>query len=269
MKSAAVFKRSVPFNCFCNQHLNRIRQALSVTTALPILTLLLASPVKAADLSAHEHGVANLALAQEGHEISISFTAAADSVIGYEHEPTNKKEQEALYHADEILHHPEKWLSLPANCELEERTVSLPFLDAEGHKERHHAHDDHEDHDEHDHDEHHDEHDHDEHHDEHDHDEHHDEHDHDEHHDEHDHDEHHDEHDHDEHHDEHDHDEHHDHGHVDVEASYTFHCDSEAVSPLELKLFSQLPYLELLRIEAVSERTVVVTEWEGDGSLDW
>ncbi len=259
MQSAA-FKRPAPFNYFRNQRLNTAQRAFSVTTALPILALLLANPVKAADLSAHEHGVAHLALAQDGHEISISFTAAADSVIGYEHEPTNKKEQEALYHADEVFHHPEKWLSLPANCELEERTVSLPFLDSEGHKERHHADDDH-GHDDHDHDEHHDEH-HDDH-DDHDHDEHHDEHDHDEHHDGHDHEEHHDEHGH----DDHDHD--HDHGHVDVEASYTFHCDSEAVSPLELKLFSQLPYLELLRIEAVSERTVVVTEWEGDGSLDW
>ena len=121
---------------------------------------------------------------------------------------------------------------------MEAREVSLPFLSADGHKERHHG----DEHDEHGHDDH----------------------DEKEHtaHDDHKHE------DPDEH--EHGHDGHeHEGGHVDVEASYTFHCDSEQASPLELKLFSQLPYLEQLRIEAVSERTVVVTEWEKDGSLNW
>jgi len=248
MKPVALKKR-FPFSA---------KRVLPLNAALPILSLLwLAAPVNAADLSAHEHGVAHLALAQDGKEISVSFTAAADSVIGYEHAPTNDKELEALHHAEEVLYHPEKWLTLPISCEMEEREVSLPFLSPDGHKERHHA----DDHDEHDHDENeHAAHDHDEH-------------DHDENeHAAHDHDEHdHDENEHAAHdHDEHDHEGHdHEDGHVDVEASYTFHCDSEQASPLELKLFSQLPYLELLRIEAVSERTVVVTEREGDGNLEW
>lgn len=243
MKPVALKKRS-PFSR---------KGSLPLKAALPILSVFwLSTPVVAADLSAHEHGVANLALAQDGKEITVSFTAAADSVIGYEHAPTNDKELEALHHAEEVLYHPEKWLTLPISCEMEEREVSLPFLSPDGHKERHHAND----HDENEHAAHdHDEHDHDENeHAAHDHDEH-------------DHDENeHAAHDHDEHdHEGHDHED----GHVDVEASYTFHCDSEQASPLELKLFSQLPYLELLRIEAVSERTVVVTEREGDGNLEW
>ncbi|MFG1491120.1 DUF2796 domain-containing protein [Oceanospirillum sp. HFRX-1_2] len=244
MKPVALKKRS-PFSR---------KGSLPLKAALPILSVFwLSTPVVAADLSAHEHGVANLALAQDGKEITVSFTAAADSVIGYEHAPGNDKEVEALHHAEEVLYHPEKWLALPISCKLEEREVSLPFLSADGHKERHHA-DEHDGHKEHD-DDAHKEHDHDAH------EEHgHDEHDHDK--------KEHAAHDHDEHDNEHDH-EHEEGGHVDVEASYTFHCDSDQASPLELKLFSQLPYLELLRIEAVSERTVVVTEREGDGSLDW
>ncbi|MDX1397346.1 MAG: DUF2796 domain-containing protein [Oceanospirillum sp.] len=228
---------------------SRFSRSVPLKATLPIL-MALATPLQAGsdvDLSAHEHGVANLTLAQDGKEISISFSAAADSVIGYEHAPGNEKEVEALHHAEEVLYHPEKWLTLPVSCEMEEREVSLPFLSADGHKERHHA----DEHDEHGHDDH----------DEHGHDEHHDGKEHSAH-DDHKHE------DHDEH--EHDHDGHeHEGGHVDVEASYTFHCDSEQASPLELKLFSQLPYLELLRIEAVSERTVVVTEREGDGKLEW
>ncbi len=206
------------------------KRALPLNAALPILSLLwLATPANAADLSAHEHGVANLALAQDGKEISVTFTAAADSVIGYEHAPGNDKEREALHHAEEVFYHPEKWLKLPVSCELEARKVELPFSD--GHSDERGHSDEHGHSDKHGHgDDHHDE----------------------------------------KAHAAHDHDEHeHEGGHVNVEASYTFHCDSDQASPLELKLFSQLPYLELLRIEAVSERTVVVTEREGDGSLDW
>ncbi|WP_086480344.1 ZrgA family zinc uptake protein [Oceanospirillum sanctuarii] len=250
------------------------KRALPLNAALPILSLLwLATPANAADLSAHEHGVANLALAQDGNEVSVIFSAAADSVIGYEHAPTNDKELEALHHAESVFNRPDKWLKLPVSCELEELSVSLPFLAAlDAHDKHGHDHEEH-DHEEHGHD--HEEHDHEEHghdHEEHGHD--HEEHDHEEHghdHEEHDHEEHghdHEEHDHEEH--SHEHKEHdHASGHVDVKASYTFHCDSDQASPLELNLFSQLPYLELLRIEAVSERTVVVTEREGDGSLDW
>jgi len=221
---------------------NRLKHALSPrfsSTFLPLLAGLWMLPVSASDLGAHEHGVANLALVQEGNEISVSFTAAADSVIGYEHAPGNEQERKALHHADEVLHHPEQWLSLPVSCELEERRVSLPFLSSEAHKERHHG-DEHKEEgpakaehenaeyekDDHGHDEHQ--------------------------------------------HDTHKHEtDKHDGGHADVEAHYVFHCDSDQASPLELKLFSQLPYLELLRIEAVSERTVVVSEREGDGRFEW
>jgi len=219
---------------------------ISLRTGLPLLAgaLALTTSLSASanEFGAHEHGIANLAIAQEGKEVSVSFSAAADSVLGYEHPPTNDQEQASLTHAQEVFSHPERWLTLPASCALESKDVDLPFM-AEmteaGHDEHEHEHDEHESHD-------HEEGEHE--------------------HEAHDHDEH-ESHNHEE--GEHDHDGHEHSTHVNVEARYTFHCDSDALSPATLKLFSQLPYLELLRIEAISERTVVVSEQEGDGNLEW
>ena len=218
-----------------------INRALPIRSPLSLLSLRIGLPLlasafaltaslssSASEFGAHEHGIANLAIAQEGKEVSVSFSAAADSVLGYEHPPTNDQEHTSLAHAKEVFSHPERWLALPASCVLESKDVDLPFMAEAGHENHDHDHDE-EAHDDHDHD-------------------------HDE--------EAHDDHDHD--HDGHDHS-----THVNVEARYTFHCDSDALSPATLKLFSQLPYLELLRIEAISERTVVVSEQEGDGNLEW
>jgi hypothetical protein len=227
-----------------------INRALPIRSPLSLLSLRIGLPLlasafaltaslssSASEFGAHEHGIANLAIAQEGKEVSVSFSAAADSVLGYEHPPTNDQEHTSLAHAKEVFSHPERWLALPASCVLESKDVDLPFMAEAGHENHDHDHDEeaHDDHDEEAHD------------------------DHDE--------EAHDDHDHDE--GDHDHDGHDHSTHVNVEARYTFHCDSDALSPATLKLFSQLPYLELLRIEAISERTVVVSEQEGDGNLEW
>jgi len=96
---------------------------------------------------AHEHGVAEMNLAQIGNEIQIELETPSYNVIGFEHKPKNHEQEEVVHEAIETL------------------DVDSPFGDEhhkEGHKDHHeekHGHekkDHHEEkaHDKHDHKEH-------------------------------------------------------------------------------------------------------------------
>ncbi len=209
-----------------------------------LLTLALAGSIMipaAAQQSAHVHGFASINLAIEGDELEIEFVSPADSIVGFEYEPSTAAERKAVKDAIALLQNPEKMFSLPASagCELHE-------VEAERHAEGDHdghGHDEHAKHDDHD------DHDHDEHakHDDHD------DHDHDEHakkddHDDHDHDEHakHDDHDHD--HDKADADE----THSEFHAHYHFDCKNPAIAEIGLRVFKTWPKIEQVRVQALT-----------------
>lgn len=235
---------------------------------LVALALTASAGVHAENFAAHEHGVANLMLSQEGNEVMMELDGASDSLLGFEHQPKTEAEEQAVIKLVKLLNTPDKLTSLARKCQLVDTDLEMPFAVAEhshaGHDDHHKGHDGHDEHKDHDHNEH-KGHDHDEHdHAKHDHEEHKD-HDHDEHdHAKHDHEEH---KDHD--HDEHDHAGHKGSTHSDIRVSYQFDCKGQDVENIQINLFANLPHLEELRVEAVSERRIMVANMDKDGMLKW
>ncbi|RYU45219.1 DUF2796 domain-containing protein [Aliivibrio finisterrensis] len=102
---------------------------------------------------AHVHGVVETNIAQDGDHLLFEITAPGSDVVGFEHAPKNKEQEQLLEQAIAKLKKPNAIFSLPesANCKISEVHVS--------HSMKHADHADH-DHDSHDHDDdsHHEEH---------------------------------------------------------------------------------------------------------------
>lgn len=206
---------------------------------LVALALTASAGVHAENFAAHEHGVANLMLSQEGNEVMMELDGASDSLLGFEHQPKTEAEEQAVIKLVKLLNTPAKLTSLARKCQLVDTDLEMPFAVAEYDHDEHkgHAHDEH-DHAKHDHEEHKD-------------------HDHDE--------DNHDEHDH----AEHSHGEHKGTTHSDIRVSYQFDCKGQDVENIQINLFANLPHLEELRVEAVSERRIMVANMDKDGMLKW
>ena len=92
-----------------------------------------------AQQSAHVHGFASINLAIDDEELEIEFVSPAESIVGFEYEPSNATERKAVADAIALLRDPVKLFVLPASagCELHE-------VEAERHDEDEHAkHDEH------------------------------------------------------------------------------------------------------------------------------
>lgn len=170
-----------------------------------------------AQQSAHVHGFASINLAIDDEELQIEFVSPAESIVGFEYEPSNATERKAVVDAIALLRDPAKLFALPASagCELHE-------VEAERHSEG--------EHDEHGEDEHakhdgHDEHGEDEHAE------------------------------HDEHGDEHAHEDS-DAGetHSEFYAHYHFDCKNTAIEAIGLPLFETWPRIEEVRVQALTPR---------------
>ena len=96
-----------------------------------------------AQQAAHVHGFASINLAIDDDELQIEFVSPAESIVGFEYEPSTAAERKAVAEAIALLRKPEKLFDLPASagCELYE-------VEAEWHAE--YEHDEHADHEEHD-----------------------------------------------------------------------------------------------------------------------
>lgn len=173
-----------------------------------------------AQQSAHVHGFASINLAIDDEELEIEFISPAESIVGFEYEPSSTAERKAVTDAIALLRDPAKLFVLPASagCELHE-------VEAERHAEG--EHDEHAEHDADEHDEH-DEHDED---------------DEDEHAE------------HDEHGDEQAHE---DSGagesHSEFHAHYHFGCKNTAIETIDLRLFETWPRIEEVRVQALTPR---------------
>ena len=100
-----------------------------------------------AQQSAHVHGFASINLAIDDEELQIEFVSPAESIVGFEYEPSTAAERKAVADAIALLRNPAKLFALPASagCELHE-------VEAERHAEGEHdehEHDEHAKHDEH------------------------------------------------------------------------------------------------------------------------
>ena len=98
---------------------------------------------------AHVHGVVETNIAQDGEHLLFEITAPGSDVVGFEHAPKNKEQEQLLEQAIAKLKTPNAIFSLPesANCEVSDIHVSHNMKS-----------EDHDDHDHHDDDSHHEEH---------------------------------------------------------------------------------------------------------------
>ena len=111
-----------------------------------ILTLMLnTGPVLAdehehREHGAHEHGVAQLNIAQEGDTLQLELSSPAMNLVGFEHVPRNKQQQAAVKKAVASLQQGEQVfrLSPAAGCRLSKFDVDTSLLEEEhGHHEEH------------------------------------------------------------------------------------------------------------------------------------
>ncbi len=106
---------------------------------------------------AHVHGEVTASLAQDGERVLIELTAPGHDVVGFEHQPKNAADHQALDDAYVLLRDGEKrfQLAAAAHCHLADVNITSSFSENDDH-DGHHDHDEHHDHDgHHDHDEHH------------------------------------------------------------------------------------------------------------------
>ncbi|KXF80822.1 zinc uptake protein ZrgA [Enterovibrio coralii] len=190
---------------------------------------------------AHQHGVVEWHIAQDGDLLMVEITAPGADVVGFEHAPENKEQEHLIHEAEETLAAVGGLFAIntSAGCKLTEHHVTQTLME---------EHDDHDGHD-------HDAHGHDDHHD--DHDKHHD--DHDDHGHKDSHDDHHGDHDdhagHD-HHDEHDHGKESSHG--EFSAQYTFSCSNPAeIKTVTTNWFDTFSTTEKITVQALTDKGVV------------
>lgn len=94
---------------------------------------------------AHEHGVVQLNIAQEGKRLLIELNSPAMNMVGFEHTPRSAQERHAVQQAVATLKQAGQLfvMSPAADCQSISVVVDSPLL-ADGHKthEAHHGHDD-------------------------------------------------------------------------------------------------------------------------------
>ena len=93
----------------------------------------------------HEHGHAVLKLVQEGEEVVVHFQSPLDSLVGFEHAPSNDEQRAALEEVMRIVQVPKNIVRLPATCRSDgEPEVNVPHL-GDDHGDDHDAADEHSD----------------------------------------------------------------------------------------------------------------------------
>lgn len=121
---------------------------LSTTTRLlPLPVLLLSALTASADnLNAHQHGQAELQLAMDGQSVELMLLSPADSLLGFEHEPRTKTEQETVESALTWLTETPLINTVSGSCSIQTSEVHYAHAGDDAHHEEHddHEHEHHE-----------------------------------------------------------------------------------------------------------------------------
>lgn len=90
---------------------------------------------------AHIHGVVETNIAQDGEHLLFEITAPGSDVVGFEHAPKNKEQEQLLEQAITKLKTPNAIFALPesANCEISDIHVSHN-MKGEDHNDHHDSH---------------------------------------------------------------------------------------------------------------------------------
>ena len=134
--------------------LNMLKSRWIPPIALALMIPALPAAAQSAGLSAHVHGIAELNLVLEGHDLHLELRSPAMNLVGFEHEPRSKADHEAVEKTAAILKDGDALFALTrsAGCRQESVDVESALLEDGGH----HGHDEHHTHHEkHGHEEHH------------------------------------------------------------------------------------------------------------------
>ncbi|MCX4028706.1 DUF2796 domain-containing protein [Endozoicomonas sp. SM1973] len=108
---------------------------------------------------AHEHGHAQLNIAQEGSTVTMQFISPAMNIVGFEHQPKTEEQKTQVKQAIKQLENGNALFGFPekAGCKLTSAKVETALMEAHddhddehGEKEKHHKKDHHDDEDHHD-----------------------------------------------------------------------------------------------------------------------
>ncbi|OEE85061.1 zinc-binding protein [Enterovibrio norvegicus FF-162] len=103
--------------------------------------------------SAHQHGLVEWHIAQDGEELLVEITAPGSDMVGFEYAPQNEEQKAAIEQALKSLAKADTLIELnaSANCELVEQSVTQTLDESDDHSDHddHDAHDKHDDHSEH------------------------------------------------------------------------------------------------------------------------
>ena len=95
-----------------------------------------------AQQSAHVHGFALINLAIDDEKLQIEFVAPAESLVGFEYEPSTASERKAVVDAIAQLRNPLMLFTLPASAGCELHEVEAERYTEGEHDEDEHAHED-------------------------------------------------------------------------------------------------------------------------------
>ncbi|PSW00892.1 zinc uptake protein ZrgA [Photobacterium lipolyticum] len=98
---------------------------------------------------AHQHGIVEFNIAQDGQDLLLEITAPGADVVGFEHPPTSEQQQQAVERAIEELKQATELFAFTASakCQLTEAFITENLITHDSHAGH--------DHEEHDHDSHH------------------------------------------------------------------------------------------------------------------
>ena len=110
--------------------LNNPLQTQILSTLSLVISLFLTLPAWAAE-PAHEHGVARISIAIEGHEIEIEMIVAGADAVGFEHTASSDNEKQAVAKAAKALRDVNRIITLSpaADCRAEEIEVNSGLME--------------------------------------------------------------------------------------------------------------------------------------------
>ena len=117
--------------------------------ALTTAVLLSATPMAAQAATAHQHGVAELTLAQDGDQVLVQLDSSMANLVAFEGKPANDEQRAAMQDLKTKLDLP---LIAIKDCQLLDMEASYPQADHDDHEEHAHGEHDHAEHDHEDHD---------------------------------------------------------------------------------------------------------------------
>ncbi len=68
------------------------------------------------ELGPHVHGAGSLSIAIEGNKVSMDFSAPANDILGFEHQPSTPEQTKVLEAAKALLGQPLKLIEMPAEA---------------------------------------------------------------------------------------------------------------------------------------------------------